>query len=353
MWTTVRSKQQPSNRRKFAATAPSGRGLETSPMGEGTLPVSSRRVSSEVKSLREAARALGSMSFIQRDVVIPLKKFLHERAGALDNVHIVALGIGPFSLRESPPGFLQMALLLLIRTVCERFMLRLAKQKSSPSLCTVFEEASSSRDAGLEAAKKTVTSTFFDPAVTDLHVKCCDRLGVTVDSCNRYGMYTPSGSHSLLIAYLPHTPWALLRNLLVSNLVPYNPLVDGTGSQERLEYLLLRHVLIIGNDVHGKVCASGEFLERIGTYLRSGALRWKDDWKKHAPSADDSGSDDGILDVPAGTPTGPRGVGRHDIALAFSDTAVMQLDTERESQLLLDLRRLRLPKIVRSGDELS
>ncbi|KEG12967.1 hypothetical protein DQ04_01301110 [Trypanosoma grayi] len=352
MWRTVETKQQPSRRRR-ESTAVTRRN-PAAVASSRTPPASTQTVAALVRSLRRASQSLRASAFVRRDVLLPVRQYLSAHAkDSLTGVHLVALGIGPFSREESRSGFLQMALLLAVRSECESILRRpaasLAASAASTGIADVDAEAGTTDLS--QNAPPALTTTFFDPVTNELHARCCEQLGVRMEEQNRYGAYTPAGPHAVLIAYLPHSPWALLRNLFVSNAMP------GADSASENQLQRLRCTLVIGNDVREKLTPSSDIMAILTPYLHFHevkALSGNNDAYNGVAAHGDCNDDDydGMEDADDHLPSGPRGVNRHDILRAFSDTAVMYLNTEREAELSDALRRVRLPRLTRGGPDI-
>nr|CCC96027.1 unnamed protein product [Trypanosoma congolense IL3000] len=347
MWTIVRSKQQPSRRRRAASSSCSTSSATPVP---AQVSVSGKSVTSEIRALRKAAQALRRLPFVREDVVLPLRRFIGSHSESLMGIEIVALGIGPFLRNESRTGFLQMALLLVVQSECELLARKLAKTR----LETSDEEhcrGSTSQSAGV----KTI---FFDPTAIEVHKKCCANLGIVVEEHNLYGAYTPSGPHVLLIAYLPHIPWILLRNLFVSNLKHSGVATwGGPACSHELEDLPLRRTLVIGNDLNERLCMSSGLLEKMIPFLKFDKLHVCGG-NRHA-SRRSSGSNNDTFegdDIEEGLMGGSSlgdlgGISKYDVRHAFSDIAVMQLNKECEPLLTSELRRMQIPPIAREGTD--
>ncbi|CBH18598.1 hypothetical protein, conserved [Trypanosoma brucei gambiense DAL972] len=343
MWTVVQQRQQPSRRRReanAAKSAGSGKGVSSLVT---TIP--SRSTAAEVKHLRKAARFLRGLAFVRRDVISPLRHFLNAHSNGLTGIKLVALGIGPFTYEESRAGFLQMALFIVLQSECESFVRHLIRSKLS--------SVPSNNGYGLQPSTPTVRACFFDPVATEVHTKCCDKLGVMMEECNLYGAYIPSHPHALLIAYLPHSPWVLLRNLFVSNLTKISELpTGGEGGVNKVDSLVLRRTLVIGNDVKKGPCVSDTFLEKLGAFLHIGELHVRGRRKQCVESFVECVSDtcDDVGDVGEVTVfDGLTGISRHDIVQAFSETSVMQLNERSELLLLDELKRIRIPPLTCVG----
>ncbi|RNE98128.1 hypothetical protein TraAM80_08953 [Trypanosoma rangeli] len=181
-------------------------------------------------------------------------------------------------------------------------------------------------------------TSFFDPMTGDLHAGCCEKLGVEMEKENRYGAYTPADPQALLIAYLPHAPWTLLRNFLVSNLLPRREFAAAGQVGQ------LRFTLVIGNDLRGREPLTNDFMDTLIPYLRFNRLRMEPEGGNRQCVGEVEGPDVAISGW-------LRGLSWNDVGYAFSESAVMQLNTERESELSEVLPRLRLPSLVRGGPE--
>ncbi|RNF27288.1 uncharacterized protein Tco025E_00479 [Trypanosoma conorhini] len=337
MWSVVDAKQRSSRRRRETSAAKQK--LADAVFAQAP-PVSPQTISAVVRDLRRTSEALRGVMFVRRDVLAPLRQFLESHCEGCARVHLIALGIGPFSRQESRSGFLQMALFLALKKECEGALRRRSTPPGPAAAVRARVDASPGTKAtgfSCEGSSALCTS-FFDPAAGEFHACCCEKLGVRVETENRCGAYAPADPHALLIAYLPHSPWALLRNLLASNLLPCrdSAAVGQVGQ--------LRSTLVIGNDLRGRAPPTDDFMEKLVPYLRFGRLRAELERGK-LRCVDEAEELDGA------TPGGPRGLSRNDVGCAFSDTAVMQLNTELEAELLEALPRLRIPPLVCGGPE--
>ncbi|PWV06017.1 hypothetical protein C3747_121g54 [Trypanosoma cruzi] len=337
MWSVVGAKQKPSRRRREKSAA---KRKQTDAIFTLAPTVSSRMISALVRDLRRTSEALRGLTFVCRDILSPVRRFLETRVDVLTRVHLIALGIGPFSRQESRSGFLQMAFLLALKKECENVI---KKQSKSLAPAAVRAQVDTFPGAGATClscgGSPGLFTSFFDPVAGELYACCCEKLGVIMEKENRYGAYTPNDLNALLIAYLPHCPWALLRNLFVSNLLPCREFA-GAGHVGQLG-----SVLVVGNDLRGMACRENDFMEALIPFLRFDTVRVEQ--KKGNPRGVDR-----VEDVDNSIPSGLRGISRNDIACAFSDTAVMQKNTEREAEFLEALPRLRLPPLVRDGPDL-
>ncbi|EKF33292.1 hypothetical protein MOQ_002838, partial [Trypanosoma cruzi marinkellei] len=337
MWSVVEAKQKPSRRRREESAARRG---QTDAILTLAPTVSSRMISALVRDLRRTSQALRGLNFVCCDILSPVRRFLETRVDGLTRVHLIALGIGPFSRQESRSGFLQMAFLLALKKECESVIQTQSKSSAPAAMGTqvnIFPVAGATC-LYCEGSPALHTS-FFDPVAGELHACCCEKLGVIMEKENRYGAYTPNDLNALLIAYLPHCPWALLRNLFVSNLLPCREFA-GAGHVGQL-----RSILVVGNDLRGRARRDNDFMEALIPFLHFVKVRAEQ--KRGNPRGVDK-----VEDVDGSILSGLRGISRNDIACAFSDTAVMQLNMEREAEFFEALPRLRLPPLVRDGPDL-
>ncbi|ORC88262.1 uncharacterized protein TM35_000171340 [Trypanosoma theileri] len=346
MWKIVESKQQPSKRRrkssverrKDAAAAFVASAADTSFHQPTVTSSSAALVSSLARDLRRASQVVQGITFLRRDVLLPLRRYLNTHADKVTRIHLVALGIGPFSRQESHSGFLQMALLLAIQNECECFLRKSAKSCRIDGIGNITE-TTLTQELNTSSQRETtkLITRFFDPAISDLHARCCERFGIVVESENCYGAYTPSGEHDLLVAYLPHSPWTLLRNLFIANIKTFNDLAN--DKQEGF----LQRTLVIGNDLREKLTRSDNFMELLIKVLNFHALQPQDSGKSVLEAEN----------LETHSHSVPKGMSRYDVLRAFSDTAVMQFEDKWEKELTETLQQIRLPPIVRGGLDLA
>lgn len=326
--------------------------------------VSANQINQLVKDLRRSAHALRSpaadstntAAFFFHDRLWPaVRTFLegrhtsHQRrvreaaeggngtdgcasSGAF-RVRLVGLGIGPFSRRESRSSFIQMASFLALRDGCVDFLSRY-----------------SARDGGLSEAAQpeaspAVHASFFEPlSVVALHGECCRRLGVEMDSENRLGAYAPAqGLTEVLILFMPHCPWVLMHNTLLTNWPFAEEAAPDDGGT-----LPLRNVLLIGNDLRnaplrheaqgdGKGSTtrakpwtvSSQVLVSLLNFtelfpMRHDADGGRSNGKRRHPAARSAVPSDAADEHEEGS-AGLSGFSRSDVVDALLDTAVMSL----------------------------
>ncbi|KAH9578607.1 hypothetical protein LSM04_000494 [Trypanosoma melophagium] len=347
MWKIVEARQQPSRRRRkvseeklkdASASAAIAVVADTSLNRSTVISSSPQLVSSLTRDLRRASQVIQGIAFIRRDVLLPLRKYLNAHGDKVRRIYLVALSIGPFSRQESRSGFLQMALLLAMQNECECF-LRKSVKSCMPKATGDITDTTLTQEFNMEPPKEmtTLITSFFDPAISDLHAHCCEKFGIVVEAENRYGAYTPIGEDDLLIAYLPHSPWTLLCNLFISNVKLFHSLANDTREN------FLQRTLVIGNDLREKLTRSDDFMELLIKVLNFHALEPQDGGKS-------------VLDVEnleTYLHSVPKGMSRHDVLRAFSDTAVMQFKEKWEKELAEKLQQIRLPPIVRGGLDIA
>ncbi|ESL11882.1 hypothetical protein TRSC58_00359 [Trypanosoma rangeli SC58] len=340
MWSIVKAKQQPSRRRREKSAAKQN---QADAVLAHARPVFSQTISAVVRDLRRTSEALRGVAFVRRDVLSPVRQFLASHSDGFACVHLIALGVGPFSRQESRSGFLQMALFLAMKRECES---TLRKRPTPPDQVASTAPAWAPVEVppGVKAVGPfceelpALCTSFFDPMAGEFHAGCCEKLGVRMEKENHYGAYTPVDPHVLLIAYLPHLPWTLLRNFLVSNLLPRREFAAAGQVGQ------LRYTLVIGNDLRGRAPLTNDFMDTLIPYLRFNRLRVEPEGGNRQCVNEVEGPD-------GATPGWPRGLSWNDVGCAFSESAVMQLNREREAELSEALPRLRLPPLVRGGPE--
>lgn len=384
MWRTVDYEQRPAKRGapsqkkqlslatgKHGSSSLSRPPKHTEPHTTSSLSSSSAAAPKSVKrlahDLRRTAKAIRTSCVMKRTLHIDrVEAFLRSRLSAVKSVcstvtddsvaymaspppqvHLVGLGIGLFDRRESRASFVQMAIFVALRDLCEE----------------VVQSVLTTSVSGGDAVLRT---SFFEPLAMEAHRACCAELNIEVETRNVRGAYSPARPHDVLLLFMPHCPWVLLHNTFASNWPGKQHADNGSGNrlgqqQQQQQQprqtvpslpLALRRVLWISNDVtnppmaspHGRLCFESEaVLSCLGVHAVEKARGGHGRGLDRESAAEESDAADS------------RGLSIRDVCEALSDSALFAISdavTDEEVRERFNSAWQRSPGIIKASPEL-